>query len=741
MPLTEDTEQPEWRAPAARVAPLIDGEAYYRYLRDSLIEAHHQVLVVGWEVHSEIDLRRGADGRHAAREDGWPVRLSELLLALVRARPELHVYLLIWEGAALFLFERQLVPRMLRPWARHPRIRLVWDRDTPRLASQHQKVVVIDDAVAYAGGMDLTTGRWDTHAHRRNDPRRRGPGWLPSQSQPYHDLMMTVDGEAARTLGDWLRERWRRATGETIAPPAIPEDVDPWPRDLAPAFRDKEIGIALTQPEFGGRPEKRQVEATYLRQIAAARDLLFIETQYLTCRAIVTALCARLREPEGPEVIIILPFGCPGPVQSMSMDPWRDELLDDLRAADQHGRFGVYWATLHGGAMQNVFKNAVYIHAKTLVTDRNLIRIGSANLNNRSMGLDTELDVYLEAGDDDEAGMAAVDAYRRRLIANLLHVEPEAVARAEEAASGSVLGAIESIRGGERTLHPLDHCAGAFESTLPLPLELADPDHPLPDLEADRILEVFEDYKGLEDRVRQRLSESAGTLWRWKQLILACAAAVLLAVLWAATPLRDLVDREWLHGALERIRTSPAGMLGVGGAFVILATTGFPVSLLIAVTGAMLPVAWAIPLCLAGVLVSAFLNYSLGRFAPRSICDAISNRALDQVIHRVQGLSVLGVAIARNIPIAPYTVVNIACGAIGVPRWRFLIGTLAGMTPAIVLMSIFGQELGRLVIDPTPLGIARVAGLVVAVGAFAVVADTALRRFERRRKSTKSGGA
>ena len=453
---------PERITHSDRVAPLIDGIEYFRAVRDALIGAHRQVLIVGWELHSEIDLVRGDD--REAVDDGYPVRFADLLIRLVREREHLEVNLLIWAGASLFALERQHLPRMKRPWDAHPRIRLVWDEDTPLMGSQHQKFVVIDDRVAMTGGMDLTKCRWDTHEHAAGDRRRRAPGLLPNHGHPYHDAMIALDSDAARTLGDWGRERWRRVTGERLPRPdtGVPGE-DPWPAQLEPMLRDREIGFALTQPEAGGCEERREVEALFLEQIRSARRSIFIETQYLASDRITDALADRLRAPDGPGLVLIMPWGCPGAIQAMAMDPKRDELIGRLRSADEHGRLGIYWATLNAGSDDEVYENSVYIHAKVMIIDDELLRIGSANLNNRSMGLDSELDTSVRVPRDDREGIDAIAHLRRRLTSYLLHTDPETLARTERR-EGSIVGAIEALRGGNthaRAVQPLGPRFGA----------------------------------------------------------------------------------------------------------------------------------------------------------------------------------------------------------------------------------------------------------------------------------------
>jgi phosphatidylserine/phosphatidylglycerophosphate/cardiolipin synthase-like enzyme/uncharacterized membrane protein YdjX (TVP38/TMEM64 family) len=736
----------EWLAHAQRLAPLVDGIEYFRALRESLIRARRRVILIGWDLHSEIDLLRGREAEEAIERDGYPVRLADLLERIVSENDSLRVSILIWEGSPLFAFERQHLPRMKRPWASQSRIDLVWDRDTPPLGSQHQKLVVIDDRLAYVGGLDLTQSRWDDHAHRPADRRRRKPGLIPSYGPPYHDIMLAVDGEAARVLGDWSRERWARATGEDLdgsrrAAEDDDEDGDPWPPQLEPMLRNRPVALALTQPDFDGRPEKRQVEQTFLAQIAEARRFVFIENQYFSCEKICSALCDRLREPGGPEIVLILPWGCPGTVQSMSLDTQRDALLDRLREADVEGRLGVYWPTLAGGEEEKVHENAVYVHAKTLVIDDTLMRIGSANLANRSMGLDTELDASVWIDEDDDAAREAIAAYRQRLLAYLLDVELERVA-ATERREESLLAMIETLREGDRSLHPFDHRASTFQG-LALPIELADPDRPLDAAEVLRAIDLVEAGIGLRQKVARWRQTFVAGLRHHRRTVIAGSVLTVFAVAWTCTPIRERIDLDLLRSTLDSIRSSPFGDLGVLAAFWLAAAVGVPVTLLIAAVAAGLGAKTAVAISLIGVAGSASVGFSIGRRIPGGQRARRVGSRLGRIAARLENRSVLALAILRNIPIAPYALVNVACGATQISWPGFLGGTLLGMAPGIVLASVFGQALGEWLAEPSLTGVLRAgAALAVMIGA-ALLADRWLRDrldMQAERSPTKGPG-
>jgi phospholipase D1/2 len=730
----------EWCERTQRFAPLVNGVEYFRAVRSSLIEARRRVFILGWEIHSEIDLLRGEEADRAVEEDGWPVRLADLLLKLVDVRPDLEVRMLIWEGASLFALERQHVPRMKQPWNKHARITLHWDRDTPQLGSQHQKVVVIDDAVAFAGGMDLTKARWDSHDHKLEDRRRRKPGLLPSYSDPYHDAMVALDGPAARRLGEWCRERWARSTNERVnneePEPDGHEEVDAWPSGVAPLLRDIEVGIALTQPDYAEREEKRQVEQSLLDQIAAARNLIFIETQYFTSETLGEALCERLREEDGPEVVLILPYGCPGRLQAMAMDTRRDALLDTLRDADRGDRLGVYWATLAGDDdHDDVHARAVYIHAKTMVVDDRLLRIGSANFNNRSMGLDTELDIFTKV---DEDAQDAIAAYRRGLLSNLLHVDVQQISD-EEDSKGSVLRAIEALRGGERTLHPFDHRASELAQAAPFDLELADPNRPI-DMGADAVLRAIARETKFRDRLGKVASIVIGAMRRHKGVLILVGVVIAVSLLIVLTPVDQAFNREWVGGVIESVRSSPLGLAGVTGLFIVLASIGFPITVLIAVLGATLPAAWAIPLCIVGVIGASLPGYVLARAARDRIDAHLSSAVLRRLESRLRDHGVLAVAIVRNVPVAPFAVMNIALATLGCSAMSYLLGTVLGMLPGMVVIILFGSEIRNVITDPTPLAVARLIGVGVLLVGAAVASDALLKRLRQTDDEATDGG-
>jgi phospholipase D1/2 len=313
----------------------------------------------------------------------------------------LRIHVLQWDAAMVATVARQIVPMLWLELMWHHRIHFRLDSDHPWGACHHQKIAVIDDALAFCGGIDMTADRWDTRAHRDDDPCRVRPDG--SRYTPFHDMTVAVDGAAARALGELARERWYRATGRRLRPPPPAPDV--WPDGLEPLLRDVDVAIARTHPPRPGRSPVREIEQLYLDAIAAAQRAIYCECQYLASASIADALALRLAEPDGPEVVIISPGSAAGWLEELAMDGARKLILRRLREADRHGRLGVYEPVTSGG-------EPIYVHAKVLVIDDRLLRIGSSNLNNRSMGFDTECDVAVEAPPEARDAAAA----RERII-------------------------------------------------------------------------------------------------------------------------------------------------------------------------------------------------------------------------------------------------------------------------------------------------------------------------------------
>jgi phosphatidylserine/phosphatidylglycerophosphate/cardiolipin synthase-like enzyme len=192
---------------------LVDAHDYYLAVHTAVRHARRYVLMAGWQFDSEVPLLRGGD---AERAQG-PVRLLALLEQAVAERPDLQVYLLAWDYSLVFALEREWMQRLKFGWATNERIHFVFDDQHPMGASHHQKLVVVDGAIAFTGGIDLCDSRWDDRRHALHNPERITLSGDPQK--PYHDLMAYCTGPVVADLAQLFGTRWRRATGSDLALP------------------------------------------------------------------------------------------------------------------------------------------------------------------------------------------------------------------------------------------------------------------------------------------------------------------------------------------------------------------------------------------------------------------------------------------------------------------------------------------------------------------------------------------
>jgi phosphatidylserine/phosphatidylglycerophosphate/cardiolipin synthase-like enzyme len=203
-----------WRIETVtRLKTLIDTADYFAAFAEACRAARHQILILGWDFDRCEKLYRDNADRDL------PDELGAFLVALVKQKPALNVYLLSWDFNLIYAAERELLPALRLRLQAPPRFHFRLDGVHTKGASHHQKVVVVDDRIAFAGGIDLSRWRWDTSEHRPDDPRRVDPNGKPYP--PFHDLMVMVEGDAAAGLGDLARERWRRARGWRLKPPTV----------------------------------------------------------------------------------------------------------------------------------------------------------------------------------------------------------------------------------------------------------------------------------------------------------------------------------------------------------------------------------------------------------------------------------------------------------------------------------------------------------------------------------------
>lgn len=684
-----------WRIEHAdRFGMLVDADAYFRAVRAAIRNARHSIFILSWDIDSRTCLvPEGAN-------DGYPELLADFLRAVLNSRPELHAYILNWDFAMLYALEREWLPVYKLGWHTHRRLNFYMDGRHPMGASHHQKVVVIDDAVAFVGGLDLTRARWDTPEHACNAPLRCDADGKPHD--PFHDVQAIVDGDAARALGELVRARWQRATNRPAAPyrKAL---HDPWPTGVTPDITDIDVAIARTEPVFENEPGIDEIRQLHLDAIASARHLLFFENQYFTSGLIGDALSQRLAEPDGPEVAIISPQTQSGWLEEATMGVLRARLHRRLKQADQHGRYRLY-----GPVIPGLTRSCLNVHSKVFAVDDDLFSVGSANLSSRSMAFDTECNLVIEASGSDAEKVRISDAIvrmRGRLLGEHLGTSPEAV-DAELHKRGGLHAAIEALQQPGRTLQALEPTVAAELDALIPDQALFDPERPIdPD-----------------ELVAQLVPKDARRPVPGRLIGLGLVAVMLalLAIAWRWTPLREWVNLASLLDLARGLEALPFTPLAVVASYVVAGMVMVPVTLLIAVTGIVFGPVTGAAYAIVGTLLSAAVSYGLGSWLGRDTVRRMLGARINRLSRRIAKRGILAMVVVRLLPIAPFTVVNVVAGASHLGFRDFMIGTLLGMSPGIVITVTFVHNLAEAVRNPSVGSVTILAGIVALVIGFAI---------------------
>jgi phospholipase D1/2 len=469
-------------APASSSGVIVDARDYYLVFYHCALAAQRYLLMSGWQFDSDVPLLRGSD-----REDAkHPVELLPFLKSLCNERPELRIYMLAWDYSLVYALEREWMQRLKFDWMTTDRIHFAFDDAHAVGASHHQKFVIVDDAIAFAGGIDLCHSRWDDRQHSLSNPDRLNR--VGKASKPYHDCMGYCTGPAVEELTRLFCRRWERSGGEPLELPPPPRTIVPNP-EPALNLQCRHIGLSVTQAKYREHDAVQQIRDLHEAAIAASQRLIYIESQYFTSRVVHRALADRMRA-SGPklEIIIVTPHGADSPKEKFVLGNAQSWVLSSLAsiARERGHALRVLYSAARGAEGDEV---ATFIHSKILCVDDRLLSIGSANCTNRSMSLDTELNLVWECSDDAQPLRDGIARVRASLLCEHAGVDYDATL---ERSSGIVQLLDGLIGASKLRAHELPESPLSVDQD-PLLERAFDPDEPLTELELGKLLEPRHD--------------------------------------------------------------------------------------------------------------------------------------------------------------------------------------------------------------------------------------------------------
>ena len=344
--------------PGNALTVLIDGADALQAIAVAIAEARSYVHITGWHITPTFAMTRGER----------PVVLKALL-AEVAAR--IPVRVLIWAGVPVPVMQpwRGDVRNVRDQLIAGTRIQCALDARERPMHCHHEKTILIDDRIAFVGGIDLTNfngDRWDTPAH----PPRGAVGW--------HDVAARIAGPAVQDVAENFAMRWEATTGEKLPAVAPP-----------PPAGEIELQTVRTVPD-GMYPQLRRGEfrilESYLRALRAAQRFIYLENQFLWSPEILAVLREKLARPPTPDfrLVLVLPAR-----PDTGGDDTRGQLGTLVQADGGGGRLLACTLYTIGGEKDW----PVYVHAKVGIVDDAWMTIGSANLNEHSLFNDTEMNL------------------------------------------------------------------------------------------------------------------------------------------------------------------------------------------------------------------------------------------------------------------------------------------------------------------------------------------------------------
>ena len=346
--------------PGNAVDLLIDGAQAFEAISDALRSARSHVHLAGWQL---------TPGFAVSRRDG-PLTIREVL---AEAASRIDVRVLLWAGAPLPLFRpsRGDVRKARDELCAGTAIRAALDPRERPMHCHHEKTIVIDDRVAFVGGIDLTdlTGdRYDSSAH----PFRGALGW--------HDVAARLEGPAVRDVAEHFRMRWQAVTGELLATPTT-----------SPPAGSLDVQVVRTVPDhmYPQLPSGDfRILEVYLRALRSAQRFIYLENQFLWSPEVLAVLRDKLQHPPCSRfrLLVVLPAK-----PNSGGDDTRGQLGTLMQADDGAGR--VLACTLYARGPDRDYP--VYVHAKVGIVDDRWLTVGSANLNEHSLFNDTEMNLVI----------------------------------------------------------------------------------------------------------------------------------------------------------------------------------------------------------------------------------------------------------------------------------------------------------------------------------------------------------
>lgn len=702
---------------ATYATPLIDCANYYKALHSSIVKAKHSIFIVGWDIDSRIRLIRGEDEKRSEA----PSVVSDLLAWKAEQNPDLKVYLLRWDSSLAFFAQREMWAKEVWDEKTPDNVETVLDDSIPMGGSQHQKIIIIDDEVVFSGGMDVSTNRWDTRDHPVISAERDGPD---GEYGPLHDVQAVYSGPLVKEFGELVRWRWLRVAESQ--PIDIREDAKTglddglpaaWPDGFEPWFENVTCALSRTIPFMDDAEPVQEVRHMLLDLIDQAERVIYIENQFTSRQEIAEALNRRMKVCPDLHVIIVSSYEPKGRFECEAFWASRIEFKKVLCNGIDEERVIMTYSSITDEQGRTAYKR---IHSKVTAIDDKYLVIGSSNLSNRSMTLDTEIDtVYFG---NNEHNQRQIEKVRDDLLAEhtgrdlpttaklMQEANPARAMIEGQLAHGYIL---TQVNDEIFTDQPADNLYRSF----------SDPEEPLiamPTLDGTAM--------PVKNPRRRTIMIGLGVLF----------IAILGGLMYWASQSIEWLSSDSINAFLEESRGTYFALPTVLLVYLVGGLLFFPVTVLSIAVAAVFGPVWGSIYGILGALLSSASMFGVGKVLGNAGLKKIGGPKVDAVDQKLKQSGVVGVAAIRMLPIAPFSLVNLVAGISSIGLFQFLAGTFLGMFPPMIAKGLVGDSLTHIFRNPSPETISYLVGGVILWGLMIWGSQKFARWYQERKQKDKA---
>jgi phospholipase D1/2 len=653
------------RARANALGFLLDSAAYYAALADVIPRARRRVLIVGWCFDDRIRLVRGGGDPGAG--------VGDMLISAARDNPTLSVQLVLWKAPPFFSGDQHISAGFMQAVESLPNLTIQYAESESAFGSVHEKYVIIDDVLAFLGGMDISLNRWDTPDHRTPNCNRVNPEGVAYN--PYHDTQVAMTGPVVQDLFEIAQRtvsvdrRWN------------PADTHLWPAQVAVDLENAEVLISLTRSHTDPHVEDtHQIKAVYMKVIRSAQEFIYIENQYFSDEDVTEELVRQLSRPDGPEVVIVMARELPDALGRWTMGVSASMHLHRLMQADRYDRLGFY----------NLFSPDdpsidVKVHSKMMIVDGRIVTLGSANINRRSFKFDSELNVTIDARQTDDP--RCIRRLEESILARHCGLTVDRWRELLRRNGGSRRAA---LRERAETWIGMEE-GNSFLDPASIPGEMVE----YADME--RAPEPETVFHTLARQNPREFIRRTKRVW----ILVLLAAGLLGAIFYVA---QSDIDVDRVLRSIEEINaTRPvlAGLLSILAywlAMTLFVTIVVPIVFFAALHGPW----WGMLYSVLGLFSGATIFYAVGLVLHNG--ERINRyrviRNTRKQLEEIKPHGTWAVAVSRMVPSGPFLVVNLVTGLLRFSPRQFLAGSIMGLMPGIVAFSFFGEIIRNVFTDP-----------------------------------------